>query len=321
MKRWGFLKSWYFWLFCISCIAIVIRSIPAWTNAAWGCDFGIYYGLTNSFVENKELFNSYTGWGGSYQFFPMLYAITALVHWITGLSVLTILPKLAPLFGGLSIFIFYFIVYELLKDRKMALLASMFLAVLPFHVYQTSHAAPLTIGHFFMMLSLYLFLKYRHNIRYIIPLICSTILLVMSHHLTTYFYLISLVTIVFIENSAKKKWTPTVHRDVGYILLTSGIVFSYWMIIAKPVFEHFMAHGLQFWLFRLNSLSTLMLFYIGFFLLFAFIWIKRRYNLFLKNERKPTPHSCLVKFFVSLFVCVIAMSVFTFMKKSEAKGK
>ena len=69
-------KNWIFWLIVITGIAIFLRSLPAWTNAAWGCDFGIYYGLTNSFVESGELFNQYSGWGSSYQYFPVLYAIT-----------------------------------------------------------------------------------------------------------------------------------------------------------------------------------------------------------------------------------------------------
>ena len=308
------IKKWYFWLFVVTVVAIAVRSIPAWTNAAWGCDFGIYYGLTNSFVENTKLFNTYTGWGGSYQYFPMLYIIMGTAHWITGLDVLTVMPKLAPIFGGLSVLIFYFVVYELLHERKKALLASIFLAVLPFHVYQTSHAAPLTIGHFFMMLSIYLFLKYRHNTKYLIPLMCSTVLLVMSHHLTTYFYLISLIAIVFVENAAQRKWTTTIRRDVGYVLLTSGIVFSYWMVVAKPVFESFMASGLQLGSFRLSSYGTLALFYIVFFLLFAVIWIKRRYNLFFKDVQKPTPQSCVTKFLLSFVVCLIAMSVFVFVK-------
>lgn len=307
------LKSWFFWLVIITGLAITIRSIPAWTNAAWGCDFGIYYGLTNSFVENKELFATYTGWGGSYQYFPILYIIMGAAHWITGLSILTIMPKLAPIFGGLSVLIFYFVVYELSKDRKKALLASLFLAVLPFHVYQTSHAAPLTIGHFFMMLSLYFFIKYRQHVKYSIPLICSTVLLVMSHHLTTYFFLITLIAIMFIENASQKQWTDTLPKDICYILLTSGIVFSYWIVIAKPVFESFMARGIQFGSLRLNSQSTLLLFYIVFFSLLAVIWVKRRYNLFLRDVRTPTPRSCLMKFFLSLFTCLVLMSAFFMM--------
>jgi asparagine N-glycosylation enzyme membrane subunit Stt3 len=92
-----------------------------------------------------------------YNYFPVLYIFSALGHWITGVDLLWLMPKIAPVFGGLTVFIFYFIVYDLTKRRDLALLSSLFLAVIPFHVYQTSHAAPLTIGHFFMMLSFSLF--------------------------------------------------------------------------------------------------------------------------------------------------------------------
>src|SRR4030042_7085134 len=97
----------WFLLILITGIAILIRAWPALTNAAWGCDFGIYYGLTNTFVQTKELFNPYHGWGSSYQYFPILYVVTGIAHWITGFNVLTVMPKIAPIFGGLTIFVFY----------------------------------------------------------------------------------------------------------------------------------------------------------------------------------------------------------------------
>jgi hypothetical protein len=306
-------KSWLFWILVITGIAIVLRSLPAWTNAAWGCDFGIYYGLTNSFVENGALFSPYYGWGASYQYFPVLYAITGGLHWITGLDVLTIMPKLVPIFGGLSVLFFYFIVYELIGDRKIALFSSLFLAVLPFHVYQTSHASPLTIGHFFMMFSLYLFIKYRQDVRYIVPLMIATVLLVMSHHLTTYFYLISLIFIVFVENASRKEWTPHVMTDGVYILGMSGLVFSYWALVATPVYTGFMSNGIRFGSMYLDSIFVIPLFYMGFFSLFGIIWLKRRYNIFSHKEQ-PTTQKCLVKFFATLLICLTAMSVFTVVK-------
>jgi len=106
------LKNWVFWLFVITGFAIIIRSIPAWTNAAWGCDFGIYYGQALKFVESGgSWYNPYSGWGSSYNYFPVLYAITGFVHWITGIEVIVLIPKLIPIFGGLTVFIFYFIVF------------------------------------------------------------------------------------------------------------------------------------------------------------------------------------------------------------------
>ncbi len=225
-------------------------------NAAWGGDFGIYYGLTSRFVENQQIFNEYNGWGGMYNYFPVLYIFSALGHWITGVDLLWLMPKIAPVFGGLTVFIFYFIVYDLTKRRDIALLSSLFLAVVPFHVYQTSHAAPLTMGHFFMILSCYLFLKYMDQKKYLVPLMISTVFLIMSHHLTTYFFLITIFFIVVIKSIRVD--LRTMYRDVAYVLAASALTFSYWIFIATPVFSTFMNNGLS-----ISSYFVILLFYIG----------------------------------------------------------
>ena len=258
MKSWDFLKSWYFWLFVITGIAIAVRSIPAWMNAAWGGDFGIYYGLTSRFVENQQIFNEYNGWGGMYNYFPVLYIFSAAGHWITGVDLLWVMPKIAPIFGGLTVFIFYFIVYDLTKRRDLALVSSLFLAVIPFHVYQTSHAAPLTMGHFFMMLSLYLFIKYSENRKYLVPVLISTVLLIMSHHLTTYFFLITLLFIVIIKSLRVD--LRSLYREIAYVTFASTLSFGYWIFVATPVFSTFMNQGLS-----LSSYLVIVLYYAGLF--------------------------------------------------------
>ena len=298
----------------ITGIAIIIRSIPAWTNVAWGCDFGIYYGQTLKFVESGgQWYNPYSGWGSSYNYFPVLYAITGFAHWITGIDIIIIMPKLIPIFGGLSVLIFYFIVYELIGDKKIAILSSLFLAVLPFHVYQTSHASPLTMGHFFMMLSMLLFIKHRRNIWYVFPLFLSTMLLIMSHHLTTYFYLICLIFIVFVENASKKEWTPWVKKDILYIICASSLVFSYWALIAIPVFEGFMGRGISLGFISIKSTFTVVLFYMLFLSSLGLVWLKRKYNLFFKRK-KPTVKSCFMRFSLTMTICFVIMIVFLFVK-------
>jgi hypothetical protein len=282
MKRWGFLKSWYFWLFLITGIAIIVRSLPAWMNAAWGGDFGIYYGLTSRFVENQQIFNEYDGWGGMYNYFPVLYIFSALGHWITGVDLLWVMPKIAPIFGGLTVFIFYFIVYNLTKRRDLAFLSSLFLAVIPFHVYQTSHAAPLTMGHFFMMLSCYLFMKYMDQKKYLIPLMISTVFLIMSHHLTTYFFLITLFFIVVIKSMRVD--LRSMYRDVAYVLVASAMTFSYWVFIATPVFSTFMNKGLS-----ISSYVVITLFYVALLgCLFGIAAVKKRKTEIL-SKMKKTP--------------------------------
>lgn len=233
-------KHWFFWLFIITAIAIIMRLLPSLLNAAWGVDFGIYYGLTNSFLDTKLLINSYDGWGGTYQFFPLLYVITGIAHWLTGIEIISLMPKIAPIIGGLTIPIFYLIVYELFKEKKLALFAASFLAVATFHVYQTSHAAPLTIGHFFMMLSFYFLIKFINHSTYFIPLCISTSLLILSHHFTTYFYLISITFIFFAYVYHTKKPHQFYFHFLGYITFASALAFTYWALIATPVYQGFM---------------------------------------------------------------------------------
>jgi hypothetical protein len=243
----------------------------------------------------------------------MLYAVTGIVHWITGLNVITIMPKIAPIFGGLSILIFYFIVYELIGNKKIALLSSLILTVLPFHAYQTSHASPLTMGHFFLMLSMYLFIRYRKDIRYIIPLLISTLLLIMSHHFTTYIYLISLFFIIFIENASMKEWTSHIKLDILYFFIASGSIFTYWAFIAKPVYENFMSSGLKIGNFQIESLLTIIIFYLLFLLSFSIIWAKRKLN-FYSYKKDTNAKSSLLKFFIALIIFFSIMCLFMFIK-------
>jgi len=323
-------RNWVFWLILITGFAIFIRSIPAWTHAAWGCDFGIYYGQTLKFVETWEVYNPHLGWGSSYEYFPVLYIVTGFFHKLTGIDIIVLMPRLAPIFGGLTILIFYFVVYELTNNRRISLISSLFLAVLPFHAYQTSHASPLTMGHFFMMFSFLFFLKYRKKILYIFPLIISTILLIMSHHLTTYFYLIILIFIVFFENASSSKWTSSLKKDVFYVLLTSALVFSYWAFIATNVYNK-MIEGIKLGPISLGSYGVIILFYVLFFLCFGFIRLIRRFNVLCEVKKEKSGNQFLrlickinpfckkgksnlrrnVKIFCSsIIICYLVMSFF-----------
>ena len=282
-------KFLIFLLIIITAIAIIIRSIPAWIHAAWGCDFGIYLGITKTIAETKVLFPPYSGWGSSYNEFPVLYVINAFFHWLTGLDVLIIMPKLTPIFGGLSVIIFYFVVNELTENKKIALLSCLFFAVMPFHVYQTSHASPLTLGHFFIMLSLFNFIKFRKKTIFVIPLLSSTILLIMSHHLSTYFYLVSIIGIIFFENVCSKNKTESYKKDILYLYIFSGLTFIYWAFVAKTVFNNFMISGFSFTGVRIEPVFIILLFYI--FLTFLFtigIKIIRKINELIVNFYQAT---------------------------------
>jgi len=302
----------YFWLLILTTgIAIVIRSIPAWVYTAWGCDSGIYIGIANTVVETAEFFPPYYGWGGSYNEFPILYAVVAGVHWLTGIDVIVLMPKLIPIFGALTVFIFYFIVKELTENKKIAILSALFLSVSAFHVYQLSHAAPLVMGHFFMMLSFYFYIKFRQNIKYLIPLVITTLLLIMSHHFTTYIFIVSLIAIVFFENLYVKEWTSHVKRDIFFTLLASVLTFSYWVLVAKTVFNRFMGTGFKIGAMRLHPVIIIALFYVAFFGSFVLIKYIRKLNI-IKKCKEPTVKSSLMKFSLAFFICLSLMIIFAF---------
>jgi len=236
-------------------------------NAAWGVDFGIYFGLTKTMASTGIVFPEYTGWGSSYNYFPVLYLINVGIHWITGLNILVVMPKLAPIFGGLTVFIFYFVVYELVKDKKISLFSSALLAVSVLHVYQTSHAAPLTIGHFFMMLSLYFFIKFQKKPVFSIPLIISTALLILSHHFTTYFYILTITFLTFAYVSKRGRINRQAMYVIGYTFFVATAAFSYWIFVATPVYQGFMQN--KFFLLPANAVVVLFYVFLATGVLFA----------------------------------------------------
>ena len=300
------LHHWMFWLGIFTLIGIILRSLPSLFNAAWGIDFGIYYGLTNSFVETKELINSYNGWGLSYNYFPVLYAITGFVHWVTGIEVIALMPRIAPIIGGLSIPIFYFITYELTKNQRISLLAAGLLSVSTFHVYQTSHAAPLTVGHFFMMLSMYFFIKYIKNHKYLIPLCASTVLLILSHHFTTYFFLISITFMLFYYTSKQKVLSKHIFHILFFVGFAATIAFSYWGFFATPVYKYFMNKMF------LSAPYIIAIFYAFIFFGVLFISICKKYNVMMPRLKVTSlsKEKKIILIFVLIFTSA-SLSIFT----------
>jgi 4-amino-4-deoxy-L-arabinose transferase-like glycosyltransferase len=286
--------------------ATVIRSIPGWMNAAWGNDFGIYYGITKDFAENPELFRPYSGWGSSYNYFPVLYVIVAFFHWLTGLSIAWLMPRVTPIFGGLTVLVFYFVVKEIVIDKRLALLSTAFLAANPFHIYQTSHAAPLTVGHFFMILCLYLFVRRKKTSASIGALYICSIILVVSHHLTTFFYLITIVFITFYKDFTSKEWSKDLKGEIFYILFISAFTFLYWMLIATPVYRGSIRTGLL-----IPSWAVICFFYIVLIILFILVIVRRKFDLFSKAPKR-LKMNIWQSIFISLVACSSFVVIFSF---------
>jgi len=291
--------------------AIVVRSLPGWLYPAWGSDYGIYFGITQDFIDHPQFFRPYTGWGTSYSYFPVLYAVTAAVHGLTGLELDFLMPRVAPVFGGLTVLLLYLVVRELFKNRAVAAASAALLAANPFQIYQTSHAAPLTMGHFFMCLCILLFVLQRRSRFWTGPLYISTAMLIGSHHLTTYFYILFLFAVIVIRNIAAMEWTEHLKEELFYFLATVSMTFCYWILIATPVFRSDFASALP-----IGSWTTVGLFYVLVAAVFAAIPYIRRWRPFQRFVAWklwwPTPREDALKIGLTAGICAGFSLLFTF---------
>ena len=264
-------RNHIFILSLIAAFAILIRLLPSLLYGAWGNDLGIYYYIVKGMVESRHIYIPYMGWGSSYNLFPTLYIFAILTHAIFGIGILKALLFVGPLFGGSCSILIYFIAREIGSSKKIALLSSIILAVMPVHAYQTSHSAPLSVGHFFFLLSLLFFIKSYKNKKWAIPLLFSTFLLILSHHLTTYMYLITILSIVIWRNL---KMGMEEKYGLLYLLYASTLTFLYWNIVATPVYHNFMRGSI--FGYEISSLQIISLWYSILFLIGLFTLAKKR---------------------------------------------
>jgi len=234
--------GWKFYLLIITALAIAVRSIPSWIYSAWGTDFGIYYSITIEFLIKKNPFYEYPAvWGSSgYGSFPMLYSIILGIHLLTGLPPQQLLLKVPPIIGGLTVIPLYMITYELTKNKKISILAAALLAINPIHVYQTSMPYLLTVGHLFLLFSIYFFIKWVRESKYLGFLIASSIALLLSHHLSNYMYIISITGISFIGGIYNYIPKKTVKRAFTFIVSFTTGTIAYW-ILRVPGMKYFMS--------------------------------------------------------------------------------
>ncbi len=247
----GLLRDWRFHLLWITSLAIIIRSIPAWIYSGWGNDFGIYYSITIEFLEKKNPLYEYPAvWGSSgYGSFPMFYMIIMGAYFLTGADPRLLVMRIPPILGGLTVVPLFLIAYYLTKNRKVSLLAALLLAINPIHVYQTSMPYFLTIGHFFFLFSLYFYIRWIDSKKWIYFLLPFSGMLIISHHLTTYIFIISMLGIWFVLSIRGKLNVQKIKSLFAFIFLYSIMAISYW-ILRVPGMKNFMespTHGLLPW--------------------------------------------------------------------------
>ncbi|PYB68601.1 hypothetical protein DMB44_03065 [Thermoplasma sp. Kam2015] len=292
----------------ITFAALMIRLIPSMTSYGWGNDFGIYYYITQDYIKSRLLvIDVPSQWGTSgYGSFPVMYWIISLIYFITGIKWHLLLKFVPQFFGSLTVVLIFFITREITKDDRMSLVAAAFLAVNPVQAYQTSLSSILVFGHFFgllTVLSLLISLRKRY---FLFLASIFGILLVMSHQLSTFMYLLEMIGILVylkISNGSLER------RYIYFIYGFSAFMFAYWFlnVANTPGFITGGAEGLPWYV-----VIALYFLIIG-----IFFSIPAKYTSAIRNMLyilKPMDKKFTAPLFVSLSFVVPSIAVFIYQR-------
>lgn len=228
----------------VGILAVLIRIYPTMGNFAFGNDFGIYSTIARDFVSSGKIFETFQSpWGGAgYGDFPVMYWIVLALSKISGLNYSTMLIKAPPVFGGLCSIIIYFIAYRLTRNRLVSILSAVFDAVNPVIAYQTSISSILVFGHFFGLLTILFFISFMEDRRYFVPFLAAGFLMIMSHPLSTFMYLVAMLGISFTYLVNGQKLGVRIRLAVA-LYSVSTFMFVYWFLFFRG-FTNFMSGGL-----------------------------------------------------------------------------
>ncbi len=218
-------------------LAVFVRLTLLAGSAAWGVDLGIYLGLAEEYDRTGQPFPAYDGWGSSYNGFPVLPILVTWTHDLTGVPIITVLQLLPPLLSGLTVLAVYAFVREMdpRRGHLPALLAAGILAVDPVHAYQTAHGAPHTLGHVFLALSLFLFVRWRRHPAAAFPLAGVTLGLVASHHLGTYMLIVGVAGLIVWSELRADRPLRTTGQELLYLQFVVGCAAIHWTILVPEV--------------------------------------------------------------------------------------
>ncbi len=240
-------KSTGFALLSIFITGLILRLLPLLGNLYWGGDFGEYFFITRGLVENGSISLSYDGWGFTYPYFPGSIFLNGVVGFTT-VPLPVAVSLVSVILASLSVFPIFFIGRTLFHEDAASLIATGVIAVSMPMVYTTSHASPGSVGDLLFVTCLLLFVKAQFNPKMYYLLYPTSVALIMTHHLTTYFLIIALLGAVFIQELiSKKSDIRGLRLSVMFLIFLVASAFLYWALYAVPFRDIVMSKVLGAW--------------------------------------------------------------------------
>ncbi len=173
-------------------LSVALLLEPLATYAIFGSDTGEYYRLTAALLATgHDPLASYGGWGFAYQDFPGIFLLSAGAAGALGVDPLAALETVIPVLAALSIVPLFLLFRRLFPNDRVALLGAALATVAMPRAFSIAHPAPLALGDLFVVAALWMFLEGRTDPRFYLPLSLTAAALVVTHHLSSYFFLVS----------------------------------------------------------------------------------------------------------------------------------
>lgn len=241
-------RSTFVWLLAAACFVVFLTLEPLLTYPVFGSDTGEYYVLTTTLLSTGHFaaqYPAYAGWGTGYPDFPGLFALSGAVSGALGVNALSALLVTAPVLGALSIVPLFLLFRRLFAHDLTALLGATFAGVAMPRVFTLAHPTPQAIGDFLVVGALWMYVEGRRDARWYFPLALTGGALIVTHHLSSYFFLLAaLGALVAFELWRPGGWSRRFPlRELAFAGGFLTAMLAYWFYYA-PRFIELTATGL-----------------------------------------------------------------------------
>lgn len=234
-------RSDFLWLLSLAFLGAFLVLEPLGQYPIFGSDTGEYFRLTSDLVTTGHLpLASYAGWGYGYQDFPGIFVLSGAVAGATGMDVLSSLSVVVPILSVLSVFPLFLLFRRLVGNDTVAVLGAGFATVAMPRLFSLAHPAPLALGDFFVVAALWMFVEGRRDRRWYFPLSVTGGALLVTHHLSSYFFLVSaLLGLVLLELVVPGRWSSRVPtREIAFLGAFSVGLAIDWLDYARAFAQH-----------------------------------------------------------------------------------
>ncbi|MGD1099992.1 MAG: hypothetical protein ABR888_06620 [Thermoplasmata archaeon] len=216
----------------LALLLVFLALEPYLSYAVFGSDTGEYYRLTLDLVSTGTLPHgaAYAGWGSAYPDFPGIYLLAGGGAGALGIDPFSALAILVPVVAVLSVFPLFLLFRRLYPHDTVALLAAAVASLVMPRLFSIAHPAPLALGDFLCVGALWMLVESRRDVRWFVPLSLTGGALVLTHHLSSYFFVVSALGAVFLL----EMWRPGLwsrrfpSRELAFVAAFVTGTFAFW---------------------------------------------------------------------------------------------